>query len=262
MRVVVLRGSKKTRCNSGRPGSCMSAVVLAGGSGTRLGPLGEHLPKVLLPVDSDHVVLDRLLERITEAGINDVHLLLGRHEHLVETYLRVKADTFSCLNLSLHFGTGDLGTAAPLRFVRGRPGAWLVLNGDIVTDLTFVEVLLAHRDTGADVTVVGVELVTALPFGVLSVQADGSICGIEEKPVVRSLVSAGVNVLGPRARQLLQGGSADMPQLISECVQERLKVRSYVSAKPWLDLGSEAGHEFAVRTRSRLVGQGKEVHGG
>lgn len=225
----------------------VSVVVVAGGRGERLRPLSDAIPKVLLPLDED-TVLDHILRGVVEVGIVDVHIMLGRHAPLVEAYLKIRPEWRQELSLTLHLGTGTLGTAGPLRCVKGRPGPWVIINGDLATDISILDVLTAHRESGADLTAVGVDHQFRIPFGVFTVDERGRIQTTTEKPIIRSVVSAGLNILGPVARERLSpSGAIDMTELMDRCVSEGLDVRVYRTSTRWFDVGTMDGYAEALR---------------
>ncbi len=228
----------------------VSVAILAGGRGNRLRPISDVLPKVLLPL-GDGTVLDHLLGKIAHTRVTDVHLLLGHQAALIDAYLRVQRGQHPELTVTLHVDTGDLGTAGPLRAVNGGPGPWLVINGDVASDVLLCDVLRAHEESGADVTVVGVDHLVEIPFGVFSLDGGGRVRAITEKPVVQNVVSAGVNVLGARARErLTQSGSLDMTDLITRCIRDGLEVRPYLTRCAWFDVGTMPDYVAAMKAWS------------
>jgi NDP-sugar pyrophosphorylase family protein len=132
--------------------------------------------------------------------------------------------------------------------VGGRPGPWLVLNGDLATDVSLVDVLDAHRAAGADVTAVGVDHLVPIPFGVLRSDEARRIQAVVEKPVIRNVVSAGINVVGADARTRLgRSGPVDMTELLARCVADGLDVRVYPTQAEWFDVGTATDYARALR---------------
>lgn len=213
----------------------MQAVIMAGGMGTRLRPLTYAIPKPLLPI-GEKPILELILQRLKRSGIGDVIIATGYRSELIETY----------------FGNGKkwgvrigyarentpLGTAGVLRQLRRRlRGDFLVMNGDVLTELDFRTMLRAHRAAGADITVGARTLETEIPYGVLECRG-GEVRGITEKPRIRSLISAGVYLVRPGVIGLIPAsGRYDMPQLITKAIAAGRRVGTHEIREYWMDIG-------------------------
>ncbi len=210
-------------------------VVMAGGMGTRLRPYTESCPKPLLLV-AGKPMLEHIIERAKLEGFS--HFVLAIH------YLGQMIEE--------HFGNGNrldvqidylreqspLGTAGALALLNPRPeAAFVVTNGDLITDVRYGELLDFHIRNDAAATMAVRVHEWQHPFGV--VQTNGiDIVGFEEKPIARSHINAGVYALHPNALSVLtKDAHCDMPTLF-----ERLQIKSqrtvaYPMHEPWLDVG-------------------------
>ena len=212
----------------------ITAVVMAGGYGTRLRPLTDDIPKTMLPV-GDRPILQRIVEQLRESGIRQVN---------VTTHYKKEV-------ISEHFGDGrefgieiqyveehrPLGTAGALSLVEAAEDPILVINGDILTGLDFRAMLEFHRDHQADMTVAVKQQDMEIPFGV--VEVDGvRVTGITEKPVVKHFINAGIYLLNPAVRRFIpQGQPYDMPDLITQLISEGLTVVGFPVTEYWMDIG-------------------------
>jgi NDP-sugar pyrophosphorylase family protein len=231
----------------------LSAVIMAGGFGTRLRPLTEDTPKPMLTI-GDRPVLELTIERLRNAGI--------KRMNVTTHYL---ADT-----ISNHFGDGKawdvdinyvredlpLGTAGGLKMLPEKDETLLVINGDVVTEVDFRSMLDYHRDHGADVTVGVRQYQVPVPYGV--VDCDGPrVRQLREKPVVNFLVNAGVYLLEPTVyRYIPDGHRFDMTDLIARLIDKGRHVVSFPILEYWLDIGQRADYEQAqeyVRRRKAAV---------
>lgn len=210
-------------------------VIMAGGMGTRLRPHTENCPKPLLLV-AGKPMLEHIIERAKLEGFSRFVLAVHYLGHMIEE----------------HFGSGDrlgvnidylreqspLGTAGALGLLQPRPDeAFVVTNGDVITDIRYGELLDFHLRHNAAATMAVRVHEWQHPFGV--VQTDGvEIVGFEEKPVARTHINAGVYALDPDALNLLTTDvRCDMPALF-ERLQERVKrTVAYPMHEPWLDVG-------------------------
>ncbi len=210
-------------------------VIMAGGMGTRLRPHTENCPKPLLLV-AGKPMLEHIIEHAKLEGFS--HFVLAVH------YLGQMIED--------HFGHGDrlgveidylreqspLGTAGALGLLDPRPdAAFVVTNGDVITDIRYGELLDFHIRNHAAATMAVRVHEWQHPFGVVHTQGV-EIVGFEEKPVTRSHINAGVYALGPKALdQLATNERCDMPTLFERLQELALRTLAYPMHEPWLDVG-------------------------
>lgn len=210
-------------------------VVMAGGRGTRLLPHTEHCPKPLLPVGGKPM-LEHIIERAKAEGFRRFVLAIHYLGYMIED----------------HFGDGakwqveieylreqqPLGTAGALGLLKRRPDApFLVINGDVLTDIRYGELLDFHCRHDAAGTMAVRLHEWQHPFGVVKTKGV-DIIGFEEKPVSRSHINAGIYVLEPKALDLLgQDEHCDMPTLFARLQQKAERAIVYPMHEPWLDVG-------------------------
>jgi dTDP-glucose pyrophosphorylase len=212
-------------------------VVMAGGRGLRLRPHTENCPKPLLPV-AGKPMLEHIVERARSEGFR--HFVFAVHylAHMIENY----------------FGNGNrwdvridylreeapLGTAGALSLLRPRPEAsFVVSNGDVLADVRYGELLDFHAKCGATATMAVRLHEWQHPFGVVTTEGI-DIMRVDEKPVSRTHVNAGIYAFDPRALDLLPNASAcDMPMLFERLRAERKRIVAYPIHEPWLDVGRQ-----------------------
>lgn len=220
------------------------AVVLAGGKGMRLRPYTTILPKPLLPV-GDQPVLHRVLSRLAEAGFRDITISVG---HLAELIMAFFGNGEK-YGLRLHYAIEDtpLGTIGPLRHIDGLGEDFLVMNGDVLTDLDPNALWNAHHRSGARLTIATYPREVKIDFGVLERSQDNRITGFREKPVIPYEVSMGVYILNRRCLDFVPEGR---PFGFDELVLAMLEVGEHVEGVPhhgrWLDLGRPEDYEAAM----------------
>jgi NDP-sugar pyrophosphorylase family protein len=211
--------------------------VLAGGYGARLRPFTQILPKVLLPIEGEPL-FDRIVRQGVDAGCVRLYFLLGEHANVISAY--AKANGYldrDDIEIVLKGSTGDKGTAGPLFGIDEKADHWLVMNGDIWTDCQLSEVIEAHRRSCADLTVMTVTWRSIVPYGVIETEPDGSVACLLEKPQTEQKVTAGIYVLGPKARKLMSP-IGDMPELIVGCKDLGMRVGTYEFNGAWHDIGT------------------------
>jgi NDP-sugar pyrophosphorylase family protein len=221
------------------------AIILAGGRGRRLEPYTSVLPKPLMPV-GDRAIVEITVDRLIECGIRDITLCVGYLAHLIEAVL-----TSRDRGARLDYVHEDepLGTAGPLRLVPGIDGTFLVMNGDLLTDLDFSDLVDVHRDAGNMITIATHERRNTIDYGVLHVGQGTSprLLRYEEKPVTSLIVSMGIYVLEPEAlAHIPREGYFDFPHLVQELLDRDLPVGTYPFDGAWLDIGRRDDYEKAL----------------
>lgn len=221
----------------------LTAVVMAGGFGTRLRPLTTHLPKPMLPLDGKPL-LEHQVEQLRLAGIRKVRFTTHYRREQIADYFRDGTD----FGVEIEYleESHPLGTAGALGLVDEPPGPLLVINGDILTSADFGAMLAFHHEHHADMTVAVRQIVERLPYGI--VEVDGvRLTRIDEKPRRRHLVNAGLYVIGPHALNLVprDGSRFDMPDLIGTLAESGHRVVTFPIHEYWRDIGQPADYARA-----------------
>lgn len=222
----------------------MEAVILAGGRGTRLKPFTTTLPKPLVPV-GEHPILSIVLTQLRAAGFTKVTLAVNHMAELIMSFFR-SGEQFD-LELSYSVEAEPLGTVGPLTLIPGLPDHFLVMNGDILTDIDYSALFRAHIQSAAELTIATYERDVLVDFGVLDVdKGSGKITGFYEKPTYHFNVSMGVYVF---ARSILDRVPRNVPYGLDELVLDMLRtqapVNSYGCKGYWLDLGRPDDYDRA-----------------
>jgi len=222
-------------------------MILAGGQGTRLRPLTFSIPKPLLPI-GEKPVLEILIGQLRQAGFGEIILATGYQAELIRAFCGDGA-RFGVRIEYVH-EEEPLGTAGPLDALRGRvqPDEYfLLVNGDVFTELDFGAFLQAGVAAGADLTVAYTRYRYRSPFGVLEV-ADGAVVGVTEKPEWEYPVSAGIYCVNARALEWVpRGGFFTMPELMRRLNGAGRRVAAYPIQGYWLGLETIEHFEEAVR---------------
>lgn len=218
-------------------------VIMAGGCGTRLRPHTEKCPKPLLPV-AGRPMMEHIIERAKAEGFQRFVLAVHYLGHLIEEYF----GDGSRWQISIEYlrEPSPLGTAGAIGLLAVRPEMpFLVTNGDVLTDIRYGEMLDFHRRHNASATMAVRVHEWEHPFGVIRSKGV-DIIGIEEKPVARTHINAGIYVLEPRALDMLSPGEhCDMPMLFTRLREQSARTIVYPMHEPWLDVGRAADLERA-----------------
>ena len=223
----------------------MRAIILAGGRGTRLRPFTASFPKPLVPV-GDTPVVELLIRSLLRHGIYDVTLSLGHLAELVQAYFQHRQRLLTKLNLTYVLEEQPSGTAGSLALVEGLNDTFLVMNGDLLTDLNFNNLVRFHREHGAALTIATRRRNVKIDFGVLKLDDSGQITDYVEKPEHFYDVSMGVYVYEPSVlRYIVAGEYLDFPDLVLRLLANGERVRAYVTDCLWLDIGRPDDYERA-----------------
>jgi dTDP-glucose pyrophosphorylase/CBS domain-containing protein len=222
--------------------SPVSAVIMAGGLGSRLRPLTDATPKPMLPI-GDRPLLELMIQRLREAGVHDVSLTT----HYLAEQISSHFGNGEAFGVSIHYVPEDrpLGTAGALAVMERPTGPVLVLNGDVLTAVNFDGLLAYHREHRADATVAVRKLELQVPYGVIEC-AGPRVCRLREKPVQQFMVNAGVYLLEPATLGYIPPGQRfDMTDLIQRLLDEGRTVVSFPIVEYWLDIGRPADYAQA-----------------
>ncbi len=220
----------------------ISAVIMAGGYGTRLLPLTESVPKPMLPV-GDRPLLERTIEQLRRSGIRDVNLTT----HYLPDHIVQHFGDGEGFGIRLTYSREDqpLGTAGGLKLRDRDDGPFLVLNGDVLTGVSFEEMLHYHRKHGAELTVGVRKYEVKVPFGVVRCD-DARVIALDEKPALSFLINAGVYLLEPTACDFIpEDEHFDMTDLIHKMLEEGRTVVSFPIIEYWLDVGRHEDYQQA-----------------
>jgi NDP-sugar pyrophosphorylase family protein len=210
-------------------------VILAGGKGTRLWPYTSVLPKPLLPV-GDRPILEIVLGQLAHAGVSRATLAVGHMAHLFPQVLGRTGRR----GMRIDYVTEKkpMGTAAPLRNISGLNSTFLVLNGDILTDLDFRALVRFHRQKRAVATIATFRRSVGVDFGVIETNGSGLVDDYFEKPKLQYRVSMGVYVFEPGIlKHIPRRGRFDFPDLVLRLLEANLPVASFPFRGRWLDIG-------------------------
>jgi NDP-sugar pyrophosphorylase family protein len=229
----------------------MKAVILAGGKGTRLRPYTNIFPKPLVPID-DKPVLEIIISKLAKNGIHDIILAVGHLSELIKTFF----DDGSKFGVNIEYSSEDkpLGTAGPLLMMRDKLNeTFLLMNGDVLTDIDISDLIKFHHDQQALATVALVNRKVEVDYGVVETDDQSSITQWTEKPTIENLVSMGIYILEPEVLNYIPDNEPfDIPELIRTLIANNKLVKGYLFNGFWLDLGKSEDYEQAVKEADKI----------
>jgi NDP-sugar pyrophosphorylase family protein len=215
----------------------LRAVVLAGGRGVRLRPFTVNFPKPLVPL-GDEPVVEVLIRRLLAFGITDITLSLGHLAELIKAYFHHRRQLTSQCDIRFVEEEAPTGTAGSLALVPDLSETFRVMNGDLLTDLDFHELVAFHRKQGAALTVATHQKKVKVDLGVLEFGDDHRVREYFEKPEHCYNVSMGIYVYEPQVLGFIEPGAyLDFPDLVLKLIRAGEPVCAYPSDCLWLDIG-------------------------
>ena len=210
-------------------------VIMAGGMGTRLEELTRDTPKPMLKIGA-RPLLETIVRSYAEQGFRRFYFAVNYKSEQIEAHF----GDGSALGVEVRYlrEQARLGTAGALSLLPERPTLPVVVtNADLLTKEDYGRMVDRHIEAGADATMAVRDYEMQVPFGVVR-ERDGRIEAIEEKPVQRFVVSAGMYVLSPQALDLVPRNEFfDMPSLFGAMVERGMRTRCHAIDGYWLDIG-------------------------
>jgi NDP-sugar pyrophosphorylase family protein len=235
----------------------MHAVILAGGKGIRLRPYTTRLPKPLVPIGDDHSITEIALSQLASCGFNRVTLAIGHFGDLIRSYI----GDGSRWGLHLDYSNPEeipLGTIGPVLQILDRlPEHFLIMNGDVLTDLDYADLMRQHQESGAPLTIATSRREVHIDYGVLTT-LDGRVVNFTEKPTTGHQVSMGVYACSKQAlRKYTPGLPFGFDELVLDMLAEGTRPHEYAFKGYWFDIGrpedyDRANAEFGVIRGSLL----------
>ncbi len=221
----------------------LKAVILAGGFGTRLRPLSCTRPKTLFPI-VNKPLLEWIFERLAKNGVSEAILAVNK---LTEFYIKQQRIAKSGLKIRYSHDPpkAPLGTAGPVKRAEkliGHEEPFLVLNGDIFADLSYVDLVQTHKTKRAMATIALCRVEDPSRYGVAELAENGRIENFIEKPQKEkspsNLINAGVYVLNPEVLKLIPKGRAvSMEREIFPKLAEAHSLYGHLIQGLWMDIG-------------------------
>lgn len=221
----------------------MKAVILAGGLGTRLHPFTQVIPKPLLPV-GDKSVLEIQIQHLKKHGVKEIYFAANYKSDLLETYFGDGSKYGVTIRYSIE--KKPLGTCGPLSLLKSQlDEPFVVINGDLLTNLDYEKAMRFHHAKGGSLTVVAKEVTYPLSYGNLLTE-DDQVVGLVEKPDIQVMIVAGIYMMSPSIfRFVPEETYFGMDQLINEMLTAKAPVYRYVMQEYWLDIGRMEDYEKA-----------------
>lgn len=214
----------------------MKAVIQAGGKGTRLRPYTLILPKPLMPV-GELPVIELLLKWLRRNGITKIIITTGYLGHLIKS-LCGDGERWD-LKITYSEETEPLGTVGALDLVREHlDETFLVLNGDLITDMSLRSFIHFHNSHDGILTVGTTKKLVNVDMGVIESASDGQVSDFREKPTLSYQVNMGIYCMEPAVLDLIPKGIPfGFDDLMYQMLDDNRPAYTYHHEGQWLDIG-------------------------
>jgi NDP-sugar pyrophosphorylase family protein len=234
------------------------AVVLAGGKGTRLRPYTVVLPKPLMPL-GDYPILEVIVRQLAQCNFDHVTMAVNHQANIIKAFFG-SGESWN-LHIDYSLENMPLSTIAPLRLIDDLPEDFLLINGDILTDLDFDCLFREHAAAHQLFTIAASRRRQAIDYGVLEADASNMLTRFTEKPSVEYLVSMGVYVVNHAVLAMVPPGQPyGFDNLMCDLLArgEKVHVRPYDGY--WRDIGRPDDYLQAIdefdQMKSKLLPHG------
>ena len=219
----------------------MKALILAGGVGTRLRPLSCTRPKLLFPV-ANKPLLDWTLERLAKNGVEEVILAVN---YMAQAFIQRYGTTKFGMKILYSREGRPLRTGGPIKKAEeliGHDEPFLVLNGDILTNMNYANLVKKHKENNAIATIALYKVEDPSRYGIAEMTGKNRVLRFLEKPTRKeapsSLANAGIYVLNPEIFDYIPSGR---PVSIEHETFPKLagkgKLFGYSFEELWTDIG-------------------------
>jgi len=222
------------------------AIILAGGKGTRLKPFTYVLPKPLVPV-GELPILEIIIRQLKHYGFNHITMAVNHQAEIVKAFFG-NGEKWG-LDIDYSLEDKPLSTMGPLKLIRDLPENFLVMNGDILSDIDFSFYFSQHCANNELFTILSKQRQDKVEYGILETNDEGILNAFTEKPTHTYLVSTGMYFINKKVLEYIPGDTAfGFDHLMYKLLELKQKVRVVPIEAYWLDIGRPDDYAIAMDT--------------
>lgn len=226
------------------------AIILAGGKGTRLRPYTVVLPKPLMPI-GDYPILEVIIRQLVYCGFTHITMAVNHQAELIQAFFGDGSKWGIKIDYSLE--DKPLSTMAPLKLIKDLPENFLVMNGDILTDLDFGTFYKNHTSNKNVFTVCSYQREIKSEFGVLEVNDQHVLTGFKEKPITYYDVSMGIYMVSKNAVDYIPENTFyGFDHLMLDLINDNNNAKVEKFSGYWLDIGRPDDYMQAIEEFDKL----------
>lgn len=223
----------------------MRAIILAGGKGTRLRPYTAAIPKPLVPIGENQVILEIIIRQLVKCGFDRITITVSHFSNLIMTYFGDGSKWGVKIDYSLE--EKPLHTIGALTVIKDLPEHFIVINGDTITNLNYAAFLEEHKKRDNTFSISAKKREVKIDFGVLEFDGDHYLKDFKEKPTHHSYVALGINCFH---RSVVEGLEKGAWYGFDDLVRDRLARGEgawvYEFDGLWFDIGRPEDYQYVV----------------
>jgi NDP-sugar pyrophosphorylase family protein len=229
------------------------AVILAGGKGTRLKPYTVALPKPLVPI-GEYPILEIIIRQLAFYGFDHVTITVNHLADIIKAFF----GDGSKWNIKIDYSLEDkpLSTMGPLKLIKDLPENFLIMNGDVLTDLNYAEFYDDHVSSGNIFTISSYQREEAIEYGILESDSENKLCAFKEKPKYKYSVSMGIYMANKAILQIIPDNQFyGFDHLMLELLKNNdpASIRNFDGY--WMDIGRPDDYMQAVEEFQMMNGK-------
>jgi len=210
------------------------AVILAGGKGTRLKPYTVSIPKPLVPLD-ETPILEIIIQQLKKSGFDHLTLAVNHMSEIIKDFCKDGSKWAIKIDYSLE--EKPLSTMGPLKLINDLPENFLVMNGDILTNLDFNDFYEKHTLSKSIFSISSFDRLELVDYGVLETK-DERLIKLEEKPLKPYEVSMGIYMMSKEALDFIpRDKEFGFDNLMHSLIDNDREVRVVKFKDYWQDIG-------------------------
>ena len=220
------------------------AIILAGGKGTRLRPYTISLPKPLVPI-GEMPILEIIIRQLKKFDFEHITITINHYAELIQAFF----GDGKKWDLKIDYSLEDkpLSTMGPLTLISDLPENFLIMNGDVLTDLDLNIFFSEHIKRKSNFTIGAYKRTEQVEYGVLHSNEKFELTRFEEKPVKEYLVSMGIYMMNKKNLEYIPTNTFyGFDHLMNALIEKRILPYIYEYSGYWLDIGRPDDYEKAI----------------
>lgn len=224
------------------------AIILCGGKGSRLRPFTNIIPKPLMPV-GDYSVLEIIVKQLKNFKFDKITLCIGYKGNLIKSFFGDGQNYGIKINYVSE--KKPLGTMGPLNLIQNLENNFILMNGDILTDLNYSNFFLSHVNKKNFFTIASYIKSNKVDLGVLKIQ-NNVLIDFQEKPIQKFQVSMGVYAMNKSVLKYIKKKEPfGFDDLMLKMLKKNVEISIYKHYGSWLDIGSHKDYNKAIKLFSK-----------
>ena len=226
------------------------AIILAGGKGTRLRPYTVVLPKPLMPI-GEYPILEVIIIQLVKHGFTSITLAVNHQADIIKAFF----GNGSKWNVNIDYSIEEkpLGTMGPLKLINNLPNDFLVMNGDVLTDLSFSDFFETHIKSKNFFTISSYYRKQLIDYGVLEMNTKDHLTSFIEKPQKEYSVSMGIYMVNKEILNFIPNNEAfGFDNLMLKLLEEKKEVNVRNFSGYWLDIGRPDDYIEAIEQFDKM----------